>query len=253
MMDRIIRLAAVAGLVGVVQSVIEALFCAVWYREGLLAPYRFFTVQWYDAFTKLYFFAAEALPLPVPADRFLAQGFVPKLVLLPQLAAVNLFTASVVGLLLALAGPLLGLGGGVSRTQFARRALGAVVALQALVHVGVWVFATKVPMDPTPTKVAQNLLRFAIFDGTAVAIGVLALSAVVAGAVLSRAPLVAATASTAATVALLAAVGLGRRRLLGDDHLGWVGWNSVSAARKRYSDFYRQPACRPPGGLRLRS
>ncbi len=186
MRERFSRIAAIVVAVGVLQAVVESVTFAVLYRELLFAPYRFFTVQSYDAFTKLYFLMAGVLPLPEVLDVFLAQGLWPKLALIPELVAVNVFVALLLACILAPFASWLGLGERLPGPTFVVRTVVVVISLEVLVHLVVLATSVKVPMEPTVAKVARNLVRAAAVDGVVLALGVAVATGLAAAAALKR-------------------------------------------------------------------
>ncbi len=177
MIARFNRALGALAVFGLIQALLETFVIATLYRDLLFAPYRFFTLQLYDASTKLYFFLSEYLPLPSVLTEFIGQGFGAKFALFPELAAINLFIAVP---LAVIALPLAGETGRPGRRVVAAAAVAALV-----LHVAVWVLGTKIPVDPTVANVAANLVRDALYDGALLAIAVAAVSALIATALLS--------------------------------------------------------------------
>ena len=88
--------------VGVIQSVVETLLIGALNSSYILAPGSFFNVKVYDGFTKLHAIAAESLSLPTSGMNFMAGGFAAKLAILPELLAINIFVAALVGIVLGI-------------------------------------------------------------------------------------------------------------------------------------------------------
>jgi arylsulfatase A-like enzyme len=198
-----VRMAAVVVMIGMIQAVVEAAVLAVLYRDLLFAPYRFFTIQIYDAFTKLYFLLATVVPLPQVLGTFLGQGIAAKLTLLPELAAVNVFVALLVTLVLLPLAPLVGIRADAPARRVVVRTAVLVSVLQLAVHVADWLISVKMPLDPTIANVTSNLVRDAIFDGVLIAMGVTVVGAVLEVAMGSKAG--AGAAAIACALALLPA------------------------------------------------
>ena len=183
MMGRLLRtfgrLLGVTITVGLVQAVIETALIAILYRDLLFAPYGFFTIQIYDAFTKLYFAFAGLAPLPRLLESFAGQGPWGKLALLPDLAAINVFVAVLLAIVLTPLARLVGLRADLRRRSFALRAVALVVVVCVGVHVVDWAMGVKIPLDPTFAKVATNLARNAVFEGVLIALAVTVAAAAV--------------------------------------------------------------------------
>ena len=109
MKKRLVDLAVAGVVLALVQAVVETLAVAILHRDLLLAPYRFFPTQAWDAFAKLWFAAGTLVPLPPLLQDFVGQGMAAKLVLLPQLAGIGVAAATVLALLLAPVAGRLGL------------------------------------------------------------------------------------------------------------------------------------------------
>ncbi|MBI5506842.1 MAG: sulfatase [Deltaproteobacteria bacterium] len=193
MKRRLVDLAVAAVTLGVVQALTETVVAAVLYRDFLLAPYRFFTVQSYDAFTKLWFALGDGAAVPSLLSHFLGQGVTAKLTLAPQLVAINLAVAVVLALVLTPLAGLFGIGRGGATGARERgasrglvRALVVVAAVALTVHVAAFAFSFQPPEDRTIVKVAKALARSAIQDGALSAVAVLAVSAAGARLLLAR-------------------------------------------------------------------
>ena len=193
MKRRILDLAVAAVILGVVQALAETAVAAVFYRDFLVAPYRFFTVQSYDAFTKLWFLMGDAAPLPSLLSHFLGQGAVAKIALAPQLVAINIAVAVGLALLLAPVAGMLGVGNSPGCDVRAQgdvrslvRALSVIGVLAVAVHAVVFVVSFQAPEDVGTVKVAKALLRSAMQDGALSALAVLAFSLALSRLVLAR-------------------------------------------------------------------
>jgi arylsulfatase A-like enzyme len=171
------RLAAVALSIGLAQALIESL-CFGWlYRDLLFAPYRFFTIQSYDAFAKIYFVLADQMPLPELLETFTSPGFMAKLSLFPQLAAINAFVAIVVAIGLAPLALWVDVDRDGSRGLFKAGVLVGILSL--VVHLWMWVATVKVPLDPTIVRLGSNLIRDFVYDGVLFSVVVLIASVAV--------------------------------------------------------------------------
>jgi len=210
MKRRLLDLAVAAVTLGVVQALAGTAVVAVLYRDFLFAPYRFFTVQSYDAFTKLWFAMGDAAPVPSLLADFLGQGMAAKLVLAPQLVAINLAVAVALALVLAPIAGRFGVGrepAGAPCAQRQRNAQSLIRALfvlgvvALLVHAVVFAVSFQAPEDHGAVKVAKALVRSGLQDGAFLALAVLAVSMAVARVVLAR------QALTAAAVAVALALG----------------------------------------------
>jgi arylsulfatase A-like enzyme len=198
---RFARILGAVAVLGLVQAALETLVIAALYARLLFAPYRFFTIQIYDAFTKLYFLLAEYVSLPEVLDTFVAQGVLPKLMLFPELAAVNVAVALPAALFLLVAEKPLGLSG----PNGGQRVVAVVTVVALFVHVAFWLALTKIPAEPTLRGVAANLARDAIYDGVAFSVAIAIAAGLIAAAALRREVL--GTGAAIATV-LLATLGV---------------------------------------------
>jgi arylsulfatase A-like enzyme len=199
---RLADLAVAAFLLGTVQAVVETGVLAWLNRSLLLAPYRFFPTHQYDAFAKLYFLAADRLPLPLMLQDFVGQGLLAKLALAPQLVAINAAAGLAVALLLAPVAGLLGVGKAGAKDS-ARRALTVVVATCLVVHLAVWAAEFQAPQYVTAFKLVRAIARDLMEGGAGLAIGVLFVSA--AATRLALATRITRTAVAAAAVVLVSA------------------------------------------------
>jgi len=178
---------AVAALtLGVLQALVETGVLALLHRDLLLAPYRFFTLQTWDAFTKLYFAAAEYVPLPVMLGHFRGQGIAPKLSMAPELVAINCGVAIVLALLLTPLAGMFGVGSQRDRRRSLGRALAVVACICLLVHLVYFFIGFRLPENTAITNVARALARTALGDGLVMALAVLAIAGAATLAVLSR-------------------------------------------------------------------
>jgi arylsulfatase A-like enzyme len=212
MTTRFSRALGVLVVFGLIQAAVETAVIAVLYRDLLFAPYRFFSIQLYDASTKLYFWLANYLPLPALLADFVGQGLWAKASLFPELAATNVFIAALMAVV------LIPVAGG-EKSPVRRIVLVATFAAVSL-HVAQWVIGTKIPLDPTLAKVAANLARNAFYDGAVFAVGISLTSALISVLVLGRGRSTARAAATAAVVAaaallMLANAGPGVRAIAG--------------------------------------
>jgi arylsulfatase A-like enzyme len=186
---------------GVVQVLLETLAIAFLYSDFILAPRTFFNVKLYDAFAKLHAAAAEAAGLTVSSHGFIAVGLSSKLALLPELLAINLFVALLVGTAAGLlAVPMAGL----EPARAARRIVVGLVALELIVHVGLWAAGIQFPVEPTFNEALRNAARNFLFDGTALAVVVTVVALVPAAL---AAPRLAETRAAFAIACLLAVGG----------------------------------------------
>lgn len=195
---------AVAGVVlGTLQAVVESLAFAWLDRDLLLAPYRFFPTHAYDAFAKLWFVAADALPLPPMLTDFVGQGFAPKLAIAPELVAINLAVAIVLALVLAPVGKLFGL----DRERSLGRAVVVLAGVELVVHFVLWAAAFQAPESITALKLARQVVRDILQGGAGLALLVLAASAPLAWAVVARRASSSAAAFAGIALAVATAVG----------------------------------------------
>ena len=195
---------AVAGVVlGVMQALLESGLLAWLNRDLLLAPYRFFPTHAYDAFAKLWFLLADALPLPMLLVDFVGQGFTPKLALAPELVAINIAMAMLVAAVLAPVAGWFGVGPG------ARPARAVVVVATAClaVHLVVWAAGFQPPESITAAKLLRAVARDLLQGGAGAALAVLALASLAAVALLAWRPAAVATVATGLTMSVIAAVG----------------------------------------------
>jgi arylsulfatase A-like enzyme len=197
---RFTDLAAAALVLGVMQAVVESLLLAFLHRDLLLAPYRFFPTHAWDAFTKLYFLAADRLPLPMLLQDFVGQSLAAKLVIAPALVAINAAVALVLAVVLA---PL-----SLATRQGRERDLALVVAACVVVHLACWTAAFQAPEVVTGFKLVRAVARDLLQGGAAMSLGVLALSAVLARVVLASPKGTLATAAGGLVLALAAALPL---------------------------------------------
>jgi hypothetical protein len=165
-----------ALLLGLCQIVIETLVIAVRFRHFIVSPHEFGRTQMYDYCVKLF-----AL-LPQTAhwldggalDRFLSDGFNAKLGLAAGLVVPNLVAGGVLVLLIAAAGALL------RRPSSVVGSLSTLVVLGMAVHGLSFLLAVHIPHSWRIRTVLRNSARMFLFDGTWIAVCVLAAAAVVA-------------------------------------------------------------------------
>jgi arylsulfatase A-like enzyme len=210
---RFLDLAVAGAVLGTVQALVETLVFAWLHRDLLLAPYRFFPTHAYDAFAKLWFPLAEALPLPRMLEDFLGQGFGAKLALAPELVAINLATAVLLALVLA---PLAGIAG-LGRRRASRgaqetgadlaRALAIVAVACVLVHGVVWAVSFKPPEAITAMRMIRAVARDVVQGGAGIAMAVLVVSFLAARVVLTRQSAVAGTVAAGLAVSVALAFG----------------------------------------------
>ncbi|HYC54799.1 MAG TPA: sulfatase [Candidatus Binatia bacterium] len=186
MQRRFLDLAVAALTLAVLQAVIETLVIAALHRELLLAPYRFFTVQIWDAFVKLYFAAAEYVPLPVMLGHFRGQGIGSKLSIAPELMAIGCIGGIALAVLLTPLAGMLGIGKARDRRGSLHRALLTIALAALVVHLVAFLVGFRLPENTAVGNVARAVARAAVGDGLALAIGVLGVSTAAALAVLSR-------------------------------------------------------------------
>ena len=196
--DNLVRWLLAASLLACVQVVIETALAAWRYGAVILPPREFFDTQRYDAFSKLYAYAAPLLGLPHLLDRFVGQGATSKLSLAPELLLMALPTALVVALLPGLFSTL--------RTR--GNSIGKILAWLAIAQVGLhfftWAENVHLPIEPTIGVILRNFARNFVYDGTAFAVFVTLASAVAARAV-ARERTGPTLAGTAACIALVLA------------------------------------------------
>lgn len=209
MKRRFLDLAAAGILLGVVQALAETAALALLHRDLLLPPYAFFPTHLYDAFTKLYFLAAERMPLPGFLGHFLAQGVVAKGSLLPDLLAVNVGVAVVVASVLAPLGSLLGVGRSESSTASLRRAVAVVALACAAVHLAAWAASFAMPAERSLFKIVRAIVRDFVQGGVLVSLAVLGAAWVAAGLVAGTRRAHLAAAAIAALMVPALALGRG--------------------------------------------
>ena len=169
--------AAIGCSLGAAQAIIETLLIAFVYRTYLLQPLTFFNNRMYDAFTKL--FVRTELPAPAltTLDRFLAQGFAPKLTIAADLLLVNFLVGAVLGVATAIAVSAISKRARTDGRRFVGMTLVVLVIVAFAVHVGEWAWNLHLPVDPTLMQAVRNSGRNFLHDGTAFALVVLAISA----------------------------------------------------------------------------
>lgn len=223
MKNRFADLAVAAVVLGTLQALVETFALAWLHRDLLLAPYRFFPTHAYDAFTKLWFLASDALPLPSLLTEFVAQGFAAKLALAPELVAINLAVAIAAALVLAPVAGVLGVGRGAS----VGRAVVVMAAFALVVHLALWAAAFQAPETITMKKLARQVARDLAQGGAGLALVVLAVSALAARIVVLRRPSTLTAALVGVAFAAAAAIGgagdATARAPIGDDAVQAAG------------------------------
>jgi arylsulfatase A-like enzyme len=172
---------AAAIVLGLCQIVIETIVIAAWARSFLLGPYSLGGTQMYDFGVKI----AAALPVTAgwlhggPLDRFLADGFLSKLILCRALLIPNLLVLVALGFVIGIVGFLL------ARPA---RPVSVVLILAAFglaVH-GV-TFAETVFFPGSAWALIRNTARLLVSDGAGVAVFVLSVATLLA-VVIARLP-----------------------------------------------------------------
>jgi arylsulfatase A-like enzyme len=212
---------AAAGLaLGVVQALLETLVIAFLHADYVLAPRVFFNVRMYDAFSKLYTTAADAVGITVSTQGFLGVGFGAKFAMLPELLAVNAVVGVVVGALLgllavavsALVSSARSSAGSSEDAAGTARSLVLVLALAALVlHALDWFAGVHFPIDPSFGEMLHNMARNFIFDGTVVAVCVVVVAVIPARMLAARLAAARQLPALACVLALAAGLWLGLR------------------------------------------
>jgi len=178
---------AAAACMAILQAVAVTLLAAWTRRNSILAPNDFVPLYWWDAFTRYYDFLCAYLPLPGRPTAFIGPGFLAKLDLSWGLLAVN----AVVAFEAAAAVTLLMLVFRAGDTDAVRRrALCWLLGLEAAVIAGGW-FLRGVPQLlnwASLPRVAQALTWNFIFDGTALALLLLAGCALASWSLVDRLP-----------------------------------------------------------------
>jgi arylsulfatase A-like enzyme len=193
------------ALVAVCQILIETVAIATRYRSFIISPHEFGRNQMYDFSVKLFVLlprAAEWLQGGT-LDRFVSDGFGAKLVLPVGLVVPNLVIGSALALLVAAGCAAL------RRSPSITRALWALVALGAVVHVTSYLVAVHVPKAWTVRTLLRNSGRVFLFDGTWIAVLTLAAAAALAAVIVPLPRVrrgVLGVAATAAIAAILMVV-----------------------------------------------
>jgi arylsulfatase A-like enzyme len=203
-----LRGALAAALALAIAQAVTGTVALLWvYRGQVLPPAGFFPTQVYDGFAKLGFAVGGALGWPPPlADHFRGIAWEAKLAVLPELLALDLVVALVLGAVVG------GLGALVARGR-SRGAVGYLWVLGALVlalDVGFWLATIPLGIDATWWRLIQwRLVRSFVLDGALVALvtlaSALAVSRIALAAVEHRPRL--ARRAAIATAALLALLG----------------------------------------------
>jgi arylsulfatase A-like enzyme len=166
------------------QIVLETMTIAIVVRQFVLSPYTFFATQMYDFCVKLFFLlpgAAEWLRGGA-LDRFLPEGFYPKLVLGGGLILPNLAVGGVLGLLVG------GIRYAGRRPAQLRPALWTVVTFGFVVHLVSLMSAVRLPKAWSAEILARNLGRVFVWDGVWMALLVLVIASVLAAGATRLAP-----------------------------------------------------------------
>lgn len=200
--------ARVTLTVAVVQAVVETAAVAAIYSGLILAPLDFFDVRFYDGFAKIYFAVLELFGAAATPGMFIAQGIATKAAILPPLLAINVGVAAAVALLASVLGPAVGLASRSGRHLDARRLLWALIALELVVHLALWATNVHLPKAPTLMVVAKNYTRNFLYDGTIIALAVLAATALASRWALLRMGARAAGASLAVLAVVVAAAAM---------------------------------------------
>lgn len=187
--------------VGVIQSVLETLLIGALNSSYILAPGSFFNVKVYDGFAKLHAIAAESLGLPTTGMNFMAGGFAAKLALLPELLAINIFVAAIVGIVIGIGlAPFVG----SEPVRATRRLVFAVVLIELIVHVVLWAGGVHLPVDPSFNEITRNAARNLLYDGTllsiVVALGTLPIAFAIAGKLVESRPILPVSLGLAAVL-----------------------------------------------------
>ena len=174
------QLVAAALVLGLTQAIVETLAFTWLYRDLLFAPYRFSTVQNWDAFVKAYFALAEIVPFLRLSDTFGSPEFMSKAALLPTLLAINAAMAVVIAVVVTpLALLVWSEFGRFGYSKGTMVSVWLVAGTEVLINVVMWVRTVKIPTDLTITNVVSNLIHNAVENGTICSLVVLGLSVAV--------------------------------------------------------------------------
>lgn len=170
---------AAALLLALCQIVGETLIIAARVHSFLLSPHVFFGAQMYDFCLKLFLLlpGAERWLTGGALDRFLPAGFAAKLAIGSALVVPNLLVAGLLGLVVG------GLRFALGRAARLLPALGTLVAFGFTVHLVSWAFAIYIPKDLAVRAIIRNTGRVFIWEGTFIALTVLAAAGVAAGVI----------------------------------------------------------------------
>jgi arylsulfatase A-like enzyme len=174
---RVIFGVAIGCSLGAAQAMIETLLIAFVYRPYLLQPITFFNNRLYDGFTKIFMRTELPAPALTTLDRFIAQGFTPKLAIAADLLLVNFIVGSVLGIAAALLAVTVSKRARTENRRFVATTLAMLVVVCVVVHLGEWFWNLHLPVDPTVIQAVRNAGRNFLHDGTAFALVVLAIAA----------------------------------------------------------------------------
>jgi arylsulfatase A-like enzyme len=169
--------AAIGCSLGAAQAIIETLLIAFVYRSYLLQPLEFFNNRMYDAFTKLFLLTKLPSPALTTLDRFIGQGFTPKLAIAADLLLVNFIVGAVLGIVAALIVTAASQRARRDNRRFVMATLALLVLSAFVVHLAHWAWNLHLPVDPTFLQALRNSGRNFLHDGTAFALVVLAIAA----------------------------------------------------------------------------
>ena len=188
---------------GFIQAIVETFALAGLYSGQLLAPATFFPMQTWDAFAKLYFIEAGWLGLPEILGQFAGPGFTAKLVIGPELILIGLAGGLDLGIVLTLVFMLRPAWAGAGPAECRRRAFWAAVLVALVVNLLAWVTTVHLPVEPTAWEIVRNYARNLLYDGSLVALAVLAVAVLLSLPLLARPPRTAAILAGSAALALV--------------------------------------------------
>jgi len=169
--------AAIGCSLGAAQAIIETLLLAFVYSPYLLQPLTFFNNRMYDAFTKLFLLAKLPSPALTTLDRFIGQGFTPKLAIAADLLLVNFIVGAMLGILAAVVVTAVSQRARADNRRFIMGTLLLLVFFAVVLHLAEWAWNLHLPVDPTFQQALRNSGRNFLHDGTAFALVVLAIAA----------------------------------------------------------------------------